>query len=69
MQFIPVEVHQNSFPQFANVFHDDADPLTSKAENIASLAYVNNIVNFTIVTKNTQGDRCSKGGSKVIAQV
>ena len=69
MQFIPVEVHQNSFPQFANVFHDDADPLTSMAENVPSLAYVNNNVNFTIVTKNTQGDRCSKGGSKVIAQV
>ena len=69
MQFIPVEVHQNSFPQFANVFHDDADPLTSMAENVPSLAYVNNNVNFTIVTKNTQGDCCSKGGSEVISQV
>ena len=69
IQFIPVEVHQNSFPQFANVFHDDADPLTSMAENVPSLAYINNNVNFTIVTKNTQGDRCSKGGSEVISQV
>ena len=69
MQFIPVEVHQNSFPQFANAFHYDADPLTSMAEHIPSLAYINNNVNFTIVTKNTQGDRCSKGGSEVIAQV
>ena len=69
MQFIPVEVHQNSFPQFTNVFYSDADPLTSMTENIPSLAYVNNNVNFTIVTKNAQGDRCSKGGSKVIAQV
>ena len=69
MQFIPVEVHQNSFPQFANVFHDEAEPLTFMAENIPSLAYVNNNVNFTIVTKNAQGDRCSKGGSKVIAQL
>ena len=69
MQFIPVEVHQNLFPQFANVFYGDADPLTSMTENIPSLAYVNNNVNFTIVTKNAQGDRCSKGGSKVIAQV
>ena len=69
MQFIPVEVHQNSFPQFANVFHDDADPLTSMAENVPSLAYINNNVNFTMVTKNTQGDRCSKGGSEVISQV
>ena len=47
----------------------DADPLTSMAENIPSLAYVNINVNFTIVTKNAQGDRCSKGGSKVISQV
>ena len=39
------------------------------AENIPSLAYVNNNVNFTIVTKNAQGNRCSKGDSKVIAQV
>ena len=69
MQFIPVEVHQKSFPQFTNIFYGDADPLTSMAENIPSLAYVNNNVNFTIVTKNTQGDRCSKGGSKVISQV
>ena len=39
------------------------------AENIPSLAYVNNNVDFTIVTKNAQGDHCSKGGSKVIAQI
>ena len=69
MQFIPVEQYQKWFPQFANVFYGDADPLTSMAENIPSLAYVNNNVNFTIVTKNAQGDCCSKGGSKVIAQV
>ena len=69
MQFIPVEEYQKWFPQFANVFYGDADPLTSMAEKIPSLAYVNNNVNFTIVTKNTQGDRCSKGGSEVISQV
>ena len=67
MQFIPVEQYQKWFPQFANVFNGDADPLTSMAENITSLAYVSNNVNFTIVTKNVQGDCCSKGGSKVIA--
>ena len=66
MQFIPVEEYQKWFPQFANVFYGDADPLTSMAEKVLSLAYINNNVNFTIVTKNTQGDRCSKGGSKVI---
>ena len=38
-------------------------------ENIPSLAYININVNFTIVTKNAQSDRCSKGGSKVISQV
>ena len=69
MQFIPVEEYQNSFPQFANVFYGEADPFTSMAEDVPSLAYVNNNVNFTIVTKNTQSDRCCKGGSKVIAQV
>ena len=69
MQFIAVEEYQKRFPQFANVFYGDADPFTSMAENIPSLAYVNNNVNFTIVTKNAQGDCCSKGGSKVIAQV
>ena len=69
MQFIPVEEYQKRFPQFTNVFHDDADPLTSMAENIPSIAYVNNNVNFTIITKNAQGDRCSKGGCKVISQV
>ena len=69
MQFIPVEEYQKWFPQFANVFYGDADPFTSMAENVPSLAYVNNNVNFTIVTKNTQGNRCSKGGSEVISQV
>ena len=69
MQFIPVEEYQKRFSQFANVFYGDADPLTSMAENILSLAYVNNNVNFTIVTKNTQGNCCSKGGSQVISQV
>ena len=56
-------------PLLANVFCSEADPLTSMAENIPSLAYININVNFTIVTKNAQGDRCSKGGSKVIAQL
>ena len=69
MQFIPVEEYQKWFPQFANVFYGDADPLTSMAENVPSLAYVNNNVNFTIVTKNVQGDCCSKGGNEVISQV
>ena len=52
MQFVPVEEYQNSFPQFANVFYGEANALTSMAKNIPSLAYVNNNVNFTIVTKN-----------------
>ena len=69
MQFIPVEEYQKWFPQFANVFYGEADPLTSMAKNIPSLAYVNNKVNFKIVTKNARRDYCSKGGSKVIAQV
>ena len=69
MQFIPVEEYQKWFPQFANVFYGDADPLTSMAENVPSLAYVNNNVNFTIVTKNVRGNRCSKGGNEVISQV
>ena len=64
-----MEEYQKWFPQFANVFYVDADPFTSMAENVPSLAYVNNNVNFTIVTKNTQSDRCSKGGSEVISQV
>ena len=69
MQVIPVEEYQDSFPQFANIIYGDADPLTSMAENFPSVACVNNTVNFTIVTKNVQGNRCSKGGSKVILQV
>ena len=68
-QFIPVGEYKNSFPQFANVFHDDADPFTSMAENIPSVAHINKNVNFTIVTKNAQGNGCSKGGTKVIVQV
>ena len=69
IQFIPVEEYQNLFPRFSNVFYDDVDPLNSVAENIPPLACINNDVKFTIVTKNTRGDLCSKGGGKVIAQV
>ena len=63
-----MEEYQNWFPQFANVFYDDADPLDSVAENIPPLAHINKDVQFTVVTKNAQGHVCSKGGSKVIAQ-
>ena len=65
MQFIPVEEHQSWFPQFANVFYGDANPLNSVAENIPPLACINKDTKFTIVTKDAL---CSKGGSKVIAQ-
>ena len=68
MQFIPVEENQNGFPQFANVFYSDADPLNSVAENIPPVVCINKDISFTIVTKNAQGHVCSKGGSKVIAQ-
>ena len=50
------------------MFHDDADPLNCVAENIPHLPYANKDVKFTIVTKDTQGHLCSKGGSEVIAQ-
>ena len=68
MQFIPVEEYENRFPQFTNVFYDDADPLSSVAENIPLLTCINKEVEFTIFTKNAQGHLCPKGGSKVIAQ-
>ena len=53
----------------ANAFNNDADPLTFMAEKIPLVAYANDNVNYTITTKNAQGECCSKGGSKVIAQV
>ena len=69
MQFIPVEQYQNWFPQFGDVIYGDADPQNSVAENIPPHACYNDEIKFTIVTKNAQGHLCSKGGSKVIAQV
>ena len=51
-----------------NVFYDDADPLSSVAENIPPFPWINKDVKFTVVTKNAQGHLCPKGGSKVIAQ-
>ena len=68
MQFIPVEEYQNGFPQFANIFYGDADPLKSSAENIPPAVCINKDIRFKIVTKNAQGRLCSKGGSKVIVQ-
>ena len=67
MQFIPVEEYQYLIPQFANVFYGNADPLSSVAENIPSLAYSNKDIKFTVITKNAQGHLCSNGDSKVIA--
>ena len=67
-QFISAEEYHNFIPQFANVFYGDAAPLHSVAEKIPALAYANECVNLTIVTKNVQGHLCCKGGSKVIAQ-
>ena len=69
LQFIPVEKYQICFPRFAHLFYGDADHLNSTAENIPSLTYVNENINFKVVTKNAEGDLCTKGGSKVIAQV
>ena len=68
MQFITVEEYQNLIPQFANVFYGNTNPISSVAENIPSLAYVNKDVKFTVTTKNAQGHLCTNGGSKVIAQ-
>ena len=68
MLFCPVKEYQDYFPQFANLFYGDAVPFNSSVENIPSLAYANKNVKFTIVTKNAEGNVCSKGGSKVIAQ-
>ena len=68
MQFIPAEDYQNLIPQFANVIYGDADPLSMVAENLPSFAYVNRDVKFTITTKNVQGNICSNGSNKVIAQ-
>jgi len=71
IQFIPVEMekHRNCFPQLANVFHSNAS-LNFKAENIPPVAYVNKIVNFTIINANYESHDhlCSEGGNKVIVQ-
>jgi len=67
-KFVPVEEYQDCFPQFANTFYGDADPLNSKAKNIPSLTYVNKTVKFTIVANNADGNLCSEGSNKIIAQ-
>ena len=67
MKFIPVEQYRNWFPQFANVFYGDADPLNSVAENIPLLAYANDEIKFVVATKRTQDRLCSKGGSKIVS--
>ena len=65
MQFIPVE---GWFPQFANLFYSDVDPLNSMVDKILPFAHLNKDFKFTILTKDAQGHICSNGGSKVIAQ-
>ena len=69
MQFIPLKEYQNCFPQFANVIYGNAVPLNSEIEDVPSLVYVKKNVKFTIVTKNIEGDRCTKGGNKVVSQI
>ena len=69
MQFIPVEEHQKLFPQYANIYDDDIAPVNCVAENIPSFAFINRNIEFKVLTKTVEGLLCSKGGTKITAQV
>ena len=68
MQFIPVAKYHKWFPQFGNVFYGNACAVRSEARGIPSCAYINELVDFEIWTKNADNKICYEEGNKVVVE-
>ena len=65
MEFMPTE---EQFPHFGQLF-TDIDPFSSKVKNLPQYAFVDQTVEFTIMTKYCSSRYCSRGGSQVVVQL
>ena len=70
MEFVPSKKHKWFFPLFGQLFADVAIPDNCEVTGIpAQPIMVGSKVDFTIITKNRNGERCSMGGSHAVVQV
>ena len=65
MDFVPTK---EPFPLFGHLYAH-VNPHTSEVTNLPQSMLVGKKVEFTIVTKDSNGDRCVKGGSQVCVQL
>ena len=69
MEFVPSKEYKESFPQFGQLFDDFAIPDNCEAIDIPAQPLVaGSKIDFTIITKNHNNERCSKGGSHLVVQ-
>ena len=68
MVFAPVKEYRKSFPQFGRLIEDVPIPNNCEVTDIPTRPLVDSKIGFTIITKNHNNDRCSKGGSHIIIQ-
>jgi len=67
MEFVLVKKYKESFPQFGQLF-DDVLPDNCEVTGIPAQSSLGKKVEFTIITKNHNNERCSKGGSHIVVQ-
>ena len=65
LDFVPTK---EPFPVFGHLFAY-ANPHTSEVISMPQCVFVGTMVEFVIVTKDSDGDRCVKGGSQVSVQL
>ncbi|XP_065911479.1 tripartite motif-containing protein 2-like [Dysidea avara] len=68
MEFVPSKECKESFPQFGQLFDDVAIPDNCEVTGIPAQPLVGSKIDFTIITKNYNNERCSKGGSHIVVQ-
>ena len=69
IEFVPVKEYKDSFPQFSEVFDDDAHPPNCEVNDIPLQLEVGKRIGFKIIAKNSENTQCLKGGSQITAQV
>ena len=69
MEFVPTKKYKELFPQFGQLFDEVAVPDNCEVTGIpAQPLMAGSEVDITIITKNHDNERCSKGGSHIVVQ-
>ncbi|XP_065912652.1 tripartite motif-containing protein 2-like [Dysidea avara] len=69
MEFAPSKKYKESFPQFAQLFDDVAIPDNCEVTGVPAQPVVaGSKIDFTIITKNHNNERCSNGGRHILGQ-